>query len=175
MGLQTTDLASCRFLLLSMLLLSLPLSANVAWLSQVPGVPWESRAASTQQGSVACRPRCPLQGGGRFPGIPGMHTADHAASCTTRSDLSSWHRRKLRPMRPNPLMPTLIFLADTVTWRLPARPCMGSSRLHGMIIPQMRLRCRCDKQDAVAAARCPLSSRWLSGRVAQQPQLHADA
>ena len=29
-------------------------------------------------------------------------------------------------MRPNPLMPTLIFLADTVTWRLPARPCMGN-------------------------------------------------
>ncbi len=44
---------------------------------------------------------------------------------TSRLELvrPSQQRRNWRPMRPKPLMATRSFLADTVTWRLPARPC----------------------------------------------------
>ena len=42
-------------------------------------------------------------------------------------------RRKLRPIRPNPLIPTLIFCSDTVTLLEPVVPCKGNDHFGTML------------------------------------------
>ena len=58
---------------------------------------------------------------------------------TSRREFSRWcqQRRKLRPIRPKPLMPTLIFFSETVTFLLPVVPCSNKPMSRRSDVPEI--------------------------------------